>query len=98
MTRMLVLLTVMMAFGALSAVALMDAGYWGIIAAHLRSWGGAQVLTDLVILGVLACVWMARDAAQRRTRVWPFIVLTLVGGSFGPLLYLVTREMAARKR
>lgn len=91
--RLIALSTVIAGFGALSALALMDAGYLGIIEPHFRSWGGAQVLTDLVILAVLSCVWMIRDARQRGLPAWPFLAITLVAGSFGPLLYLVTREL-----
>ncbi|WP_218079704.1 DUF2834 domain-containing protein [Anthocerotibacter panamensis] len=71
----------------------MDVGYFGIIEPHFRSWGGGQVLTDLVILAVLACIWMVRDARERGLTAWPFIVITLFAGSFGPLLYLVMREL-----
>jgi hypothetical protein len=93
--RLIVLLGVIAAFGVLSALALMDVGYLGIIEPHFRSWGGAQVFTDLVILAVLSCVWMVNDARARGLAAWPFIVVTLVAGSFGPLLYLVARELRA---
>ena len=59
------------------------------------SWGGAQVFTDLVIALLLACVWMVYDARERGLSAWPFIAITLVLGSFGPLLYLVVREVRA---
>ncbi len=91
--RLLTLSIVILAFGALSAVALWDVGYWGIIAPHFQSWGAAQVFTDLVILALLACLWMVRDARQHGLPVWPFLVLTLLAGSFGPLFYLVAREL-----
>ena len=93
--RLLVLVLVILAFGALSTLALMDVGYFGILAPHFQSWGGAQVFTDLVILAVLACVWMIGDARARGLSAWPFIAITLFLGSFGPLLYLVVREMRA---
>ena len=93
--RLLVLVLVILAFGALSTLALMDVGYFGILAPHFQSWGGAQVFTDLVILAVLASVWMIGDARARGLSAWPFIAITLFLGSFGPLLYLVVREMRA---
>jgi hypothetical protein len=92
-SRLILLLLVTGAFGALTALALMDVGYLGIIAPHFRSWGGAQVFFDLVIVAVLACLWMIGDARERGSSVWPFILITLVAGSFGPLLYLVVREL-----
>jgi len=96
--RLTALLVVIAGFGVLTALALMDVGYLGILEPHLRSWGGAQVLTDLVILASLACVWMIGDARERGLPAWPFILITLVAGSFGPLLYLVARELRATAR
>jgi len=91
--RLIVLVLVLAGFGVLSALALIDVGYFGILEPHFRSWGGAQVFADLVIVAVLACIWMSRDAHERGTTAWPFILITLVAGSFGPLLYLVVREL-----
>ena len=52
----------------------------------------AQVVIDLYLMAVLACVWMYRDT-QRRGRsvasVVPYFLLTAVFVSVGPLLYLV---------
>ena len=93
--RLMSLLAVLILFGVLSALALIDVGYVGIIKPHFRSWGGAQVFTDLVILAVLACGWMRRDARAHGMAAWPFIAITVVAGSFGPLLYLVAREVHA---
>ena len=97
-TRLIALAAVVVGFAVLSALALMDVGYFGIIEPHFRSWGAAQVFTDLVILAVLACVWMVGDARERGLSVWPFIAITLVAGSFGPLLYLVARERRSTAR
>jgi Terpene cyclase DEP1 len=92
-TRLILLSVVIAGFAALSAEALMEAGYFGLVEQQLRSWAGIQVLVDLVIVSVLACIWMSNDARERGLSAWPFIVITLVGGSFGPLLYLVVREV-----
>ena len=92
-SRLILLLIVIAAFGAFTAVALIDVGYFGIITPHFRSWGEAEVLADLVIVCVLACVWMIRDAPSRGLSPWPFVVMTVVLGSFGPLAYLVVREL-----
>jgi uncharacterized membrane protein YfcA len=78
-------------FGLLSAVALWQHGYWGILAPHFQSTGAGQVFADLVISLSLVMLWMARDARASGRRVWPWIAFTLVAGSFGPLLYLLTR-------
>ena len=95
--RLTALAVVILGFGLLTALALMDVGYFGIIAPHFRSLGAAQVFTDLVILAFLACIWMAADARERGLPVWPFIAITLVAGSFGPLFYLVARQLRGRR-
>ncbi len=97
-TRLFVLLFVLAAFGVLTALALMDVGFLGILEPHFRSWGGAQVFVDLVIACLLACIWMIGDARERGMSAWPFVLLTLVAGSFGPLLYLVVREVRSTAR
>jgi len=60
--------------------------------------GDIQCRVDLAILAVLASYWMVRDAQVRGLSAWPFIVITLLAGSCGPLLCLVTREGLAVKR
>ncbi len=96
--RLFVLIVVTAAFGVLTTIALVDVGYWGIIEPHFKSWGAAQVFWDLVIVAVLAVIWVVRDARARGANPWPFVLLTLVGGSFGPLLYLIVRELRPRNR
>jgi len=96
--RLVVLLLVIVLFGALTAKALAEVGYLGIVLPHFQSWGAGQVLADLVILALLACFWMAADAPGKGLKAWPFILLTLVAGSFGPLLYLVFRELRVDAR
>ena len=91
MQRTLLTVTLIL-FGALSAVALWQHGFWGIIAPHFRSFGGGQVFADLVIALTLVMVWLARDAKASGRKAWPWIVATLAFGSFGPLVYLLTRQ------
>lgn len=96
--RLIALVVVFIAFGLLTTLALLDVGYIGILEPHFRSWGGAQVFVDLVIVGVLACIWMSHDAREHGLSAWPFVLITLVAGSFGPLLYLVVRELRSSAR
>ena len=52
----------------------------------------AQVVIDLYLLAVMACVWMYRDArAKGRSLVSlvPYFLLTAVFVAIGPLLYIV---------
>ena len=83
---------VLVLFGALTVVALYQHGYWGIVAPHFQSTGAGQVLADLVIALVLVLIWIWRDAKATGRNPWPWILATLALGSFGPLVYLLTRK------
>jgi hypothetical protein len=96
--RSVVLAIVIALFGLLSAEALLDVGYIGIFTSHLQSWAGMQVITDLVIACTLIVVWIHQDARARGVNPWPYIVLTLVAGSFGPLVYLLVRSLGSDRR
>ena len=95
-SRLLLLAAVILAFGALSALALREAGYAGIILQHFENYAGMQVFFDLVIVCGLAIVWMVHDGKTSGVTPWPFVVLTLAAGAFGPLFYLVAREIKSR--
>ncbi len=51
----------------------------------------AQVVIDLYLMAALACVWMYRDARGRGRSALPYILLTAVFVSAGPLLYIVVK-------
>jgi hypothetical protein len=38
---------------------------------------------------------MWRDARSTGRNIWPWIIATLVAGSFGPLLYFITGKQKA---
>ncbi len=88
-----VLLAILLPFSILSAYALKEVGYLGLITGNLHP-AGLQVLTDLVIALSLVMVWMVGDARSRGITVWPYLVATLTLGSFGPLAYLLLRGTA----
>ncbi len=96
MRRSLLVLT-LIPFSALSAMALWRHGYWGILAPHFQSFGAAQVLADLVIALGLFLAWMLQDAKATGRNPWPWILITLTTGSFGPLFYLLTRQSQEEK-
>ena len=59
----------------------------------------AQVVIDLYLMAVLACVWMYRDArgrGQSMASVLPYFLLTAVFVSVGPLLYIVVNGFSRR--
>jgi hypothetical protein len=60
----------------------------------------AQVVIDLYLLATLAGIWMYKDARQRGQSglsVVPYLLLTAIFVSVGPLLYLVVRGLQGRK-
>ncbi|MCA9662245.1 MAG: DUF2834 domain-containing protein [Myxococcales bacterium] len=67
-------------------------GYVTAMADLLASPVGKLATFDLVIALTIATVWMWRDATARRMNPLPYVVLTLLTGSAGPLLYLVRRR------
>ncbi len=96
-TRLLAIL-ILIPFTVLSAYALWDVGYIGIWDYHRHSSAGWQVIVDLVIAVALILVWLVPDARKAGKNPWPWVVLTVVTGSFGPLLYLVFRKGSAEGR
>lgn len=76
-------------FTVLSVYAVMQVGYWGLIDYQRYSPAGWQVLADLVIAIVLAASWMIADARRTGRTVWPYLLVCLFLGSFGPLAYLL---------
>ena len=54
----------------------------------------AQVVIDLYLMALLACVWMYKDGRRRgrsTASLLPYFLLTAVFVSLGPLLYLVVK-------
>lgn len=83
-------------FGALTAAALWQHGFLGILASPLQSLAAGQIFADLVIALTLVMVWIWNDARARGRVAWPWLVATLAFGSFGPLLYLLLRNAKSR--
>jgi di/tricarboxylate transporter len=60
----------------------------------------AQVVIDLYIMALLALAWMYQDIKNRGKTIkhWlPYVLVTLVFVSVGPLLYLVLRPSNSEK-
>ena len=85
------LTVILLPFAALTALAVWQHGYIGIFLWQMSTSAGLQVLADLAIALTLVLVWLWRDARTNGRNPWPWVVLTLAAGSFGPLLYLWTR-------
>ena len=91
MLRALVIVTLVL-FSAISAIALWQHGYWGILTSGFANTASMQVFADLVVALALIMIWMWRDAKASGRPIWPWIAITLVAGSFGPLGYLLSKR------
>ncbi len=89
------LILALVILGAITAVAIWKDGLIGIFGAITHSYGSMQIFADLVIALTLVMVWMWRDAKHTGRNVWPWVVITLAAGSFGPLLYFMTGKEKA---
>lgn len=76
-------------FSILTALAVWHHGFLGIFQLEFQNYGTAQVFFDLVIAEILLLVWMWSDAKKTNRVFWPWALITLTAGSFGPLLYLL---------
>ena len=90
--KIFAILLALLAFAVLTGYALYDVGILGIFGAATANSGAVQIFVDLVIVCFLACVWMVADGRKRNLNPWPYIVITVLAGAFGPLLYLLRRE------
>ena len=81
-------------FAALSTYAVVQQGYMAFYENVFGSPIGVQLGTDLLIALALALIWMFHDAREWGISFWPFLALTAVLGSLGPIAYLIRREYA----
>lgn len=94
--RQIVFAALALDFLLLTAWVVYQNGYLGTFAELFSSWPGVLASVDLLLALTLVAGWMIADAGKLGLRVAPYLVLTLLLGSFGPLVYLVRREWALR--
>ena len=92
----LLAIAILIPFTGLTAYAVQQVGFSGILEYQLASPPGWQVIVDLVIAMVLFLCWMIPNAKQTGRNPWPYIVITAIAGSFGPLLYLAAARSDKR--
>ena len=95
MNTRLLAIVLLIPFTLLTIYAVVEVGYFGIFDYHRHSPAGWQVITDLVIALVLVLTWLIPEAKRAGRNPWPWVAITLVAGSFGPLLYIVFGGKAA---
>ncbi len=89
MSKRILAIILLIPFTVLTVYAVTEVGYIGIFDYHRHSPAGWQVITDLVIALVLLLTWLIPEARRSGRNPWPWVLVTLLAGSFGPLLYLV---------
>ncbi len=88
----LVLALVLIAFSALTAAAIHSAGgVVPMVREHLTGVVQWQIFVDLVVAIGLFVAWLWHDAKRLGRHFWFWAVFSITCGSFGPLLYLLTR-------
>lgn len=82
---------VLLDFLALTAYAVYQYGYLGFFQLMAANAVTMAAFADLLIALTLIVVWMLRDARARGVSAVPYVLLTLLLGSVGPLTYLIRR-------
>lgn len=82
-------------FSVLNAVVLYQYGYGGFVELATANLATIAVLVDLTIALSMVAVWMWNDARDRGISPLPYLAVTLVLGSIGPLIYLLRTGLSA---
>lgn len=93
--KVIVLSAFLVEFLGLTGYTVYTMGYAGFYEAAAANAATLTLSYDLVIALGLFSVWMVKDARERGTSFAPYLVVTLLLGSAGPLLYLIRREWTA---
>jgi len=93
--KKILLLVVLADFLAVSIWGMEKVGYVGLFTTLLASPAAIVGSVDLVIALSLIAVWMVRDARAQGISALPFLALTVLFGSVGPVLYLIRRPEPA---
>jgi len=96
--RRILLAVVLADFAALTAYTLYQYGFAESLALCFANWATTTLFVDACIALALVATWMWQDARANGRHWLPYALVTLVFGSVGPLLYLVTGRTAAPAR
>ncbi len=78
---------------AVSVRALRDHDFFWLFRFAVADWPQGQIFSDLTCMRLVVTSWMVVDARRSGRTVWPYLLATLLLGSFGPLTYLLVREL-----
>ena len=83
------LVTGLILLSLLTAAAVVQHGFVGIFSEAFQNFATIQIFVDLLIALIFVLIWMWFDAKKNNCPFWPWALLTLAAGSFGPLFYLL---------
>lgn len=89
MNRRPLSILILIPFLLLTAWAMAEVGFMGIINTY-QTPGGAQVFVDLIISLVLLLTFLVPHARANGRNPWLWVALTVMLGSIAPLLYFAT--------
>ncbi len=95
--RLFILVVLFVAFTAYTLFVMAGHGILGFVELALREPWGLQLFLDLLLMLALFSTWIWGDAKSRNLPSWPYMILSLLMGSMGALVYLLHREIAARR-
>ena len=85
----LFLVTGLILFSLLTVAAVIQYGFIGIFSEAFQNFATIQIFVDLLIALIFVLIWMWFDAKKNNRPFWPWALVTLAVGSFGPLFYLL---------
>jgi len=91
----IILITTLILTG-LTIVAIAQYGYVGMLKEGLKNSASIQIFVDLIISLLFFLVWLKNDTKETKRKFIPWLIVTLAFGSFGPLLYLLTRKSSSQ--
>lgn len=91
------ILVITILFSILTIYAGSQFGLIGIFKEGLRNSATTQILVDLFICAAFFLAWLKKDAKRMHRNFVIWTIVTLAIGSFGPLLYLLTRKSSILK-
>ena len=95
--RLIVLASLFVVFTTYTVSVMVAHGHDGFLTLAGQEPWAMQLLLDLLLMLGLFVAWLVPDAKAHKLPVWPYVLLTLVMGSMGALVYLVHREIVRRR-
>lgn len=85
-------LIILIPFTFLTLFAVKDYGFFGIFKEVFKNFATIQVFIDLLIATIFILVWMWEDSKKNDRNFFIWLIITLILGSFGPLLYIISSK------